>query len=387
MKAQGVKIKYLVGTMIEVPRGALTADQIADRGAEFFSFGTNDLTQLTFGFSRDDVGKFLKIYQDKKILEKDPFASIDVEGVGALVRIGVERGRKTRNDLKIGICGEHGGDPASIHFFEKVGLDYVSASPYRVPVARLRRGAGGAGGQGRGLITIFVHRNGQTEQATSIDRAWLNPAAGAFVWVDLAAPSIPESLILSDTFAFHPLSVEDAMSAPCSTRRSEAYDGYLYVILHGIDFHAGEHGFATHDVDFFLGANYLVTVHDGHSRSIAELLREHCPRNPKILGEGPVALFHRIVDAMVDHYRPEVEKLEDRLDELEKAVFDEPDAGAGARDPRREARRLVAAPRRHAAARRHRAARAARIRRHQHRRCRSASATSTTTSSGSPTMR
>ncbi len=136
MKETGVKIKYLVGTMIEVPRGAETADKIATE-AEFFSFGTNDLTQLTFGFSRDDVGKFLRIYLDKKILEKDPFASIDVEGVGAVVRKGVQLGRKTRKDLKLGICGEHGGDPASIHFFEQVGLDYVSASPYRVPVARL----------------------------------------------------------------------------------------------------------------------------------------------------------------------------------------------------------------------------------------------------------
>jgi pyruvate,orthophosphate dikinase len=136
MKETGVKIKYLVGTMIEVPRGSIVADQIAE-DAEFFSFGTNDLTQLTFGFSRDDVGKFLKIYQDKKILEKDPFASIDVQGVGDLVRVGVERGRKTRKNLKIGICGEHGGDAASVHFFHNAGLDYVSASPYRVPVARL----------------------------------------------------------------------------------------------------------------------------------------------------------------------------------------------------------------------------------------------------------
>jgi pyruvate,orthophosphate dikinase len=136
MKAQGVKVKYLVGTMIEVPRGAMTADQIAEE-AQFFSFGTNDLTQLTFGFSRDDVGKFLRIYQEKKILDRDPFASIDTEGVGAIVETGVRLGRKTRSDLKVGICGEHGGDPSSIHFFEKVGLDYVSASPYRVPVARL----------------------------------------------------------------------------------------------------------------------------------------------------------------------------------------------------------------------------------------------------------
>src|SRR5260370_22545034 len=118
MKAQGVTVKYLVGTMIEVPRGSLTADQIA-REAEFFSFGTNDLTQMTFGFSRDDVGKFLRIYQDKKILEKDPFASVDIDGVGALVRMGVQLGRRARPDLKIGVCGEHGGDPASIHFFQR----------------------------------------------------------------------------------------------------------------------------------------------------------------------------------------------------------------------------------------------------------------------------
>jgi pyruvate, orthophosphate dikinase len=136
MREQGVKIKYLVGTMIEVPRGAVTADEIASE-AQFFSFGTNDLTQLTFGFSRDDVGKFLGIYQERKILERDPFQSIDTVGVGQLVAMAVEKGRRTRPDIKLGICGEHGGDPSSIHFFHKVGLNYVSASPYRVPVARL----------------------------------------------------------------------------------------------------------------------------------------------------------------------------------------------------------------------------------------------------------
>jgi len=136
MKEKGVKIQYLVGTMIEVPRGAVTADEIATE-AQFFSFGTNDLTQLTYGFSRDDIGKFLGVYQDKKILDKDPFATIDTVGVGQLVETGVKKGRATRSDLKIGICGEHGGDPSSIHFFERVGLDYVSASPYRIPVARL----------------------------------------------------------------------------------------------------------------------------------------------------------------------------------------------------------------------------------------------------------
>jgi pyruvate,orthophosphate dikinase len=136
IKEQGIKIKYLVGTMIEVPRGALMADEVA-REAQFFSFGTNDLTQMTFGFSRDDVGKFLRVYQDRKILEKDPFASFDVTGTGQLVEMAVKKGRATRPDLKLGICGEHGGDPASIHFFHKVGLDYVSCGPYRIPVARL----------------------------------------------------------------------------------------------------------------------------------------------------------------------------------------------------------------------------------------------------------
>jgi pyruvate,orthophosphate dikinase len=136
MKEQGIKFKYLVGTMIEVPRGALTADQIAAE-AQFFSFGTNDLTQMSFGFSRDDVGKFLRVYQDRKLLDKDPFATFDGAGTGQLVAVAVQKGRAVRPDLKLGICGEHGGDPASVHFFHGVGLDYVSASPYRIPVARL----------------------------------------------------------------------------------------------------------------------------------------------------------------------------------------------------------------------------------------------------------
>jgi len=173
------------------------------------------------------------------------------------------------------------------------------------------------------VITFFVHRNGVTEQAAKFDRGWLNPASGAMVWVDLAAPTIPESLILTDTFAFHKLSVEDAMSAR-QYPKAEAYDGYLYVILHGIHYQQGQQSFATHDVDFFVGPNYLVTVHDGDSASINEL-REHATRNPRILSEGPVSLLHRIVDAMVDSYRPEVDKLEERLDTLEKRIFDNPD--------------------------------------------------------------
>jgi len=135
-KKYRVKIKYLVGTMIEIPRACLTADEIASE-AEFFSFGTNDLTQMTYGFSRDDAGKFLQYYTDHGILDQDPFVSLDQSGVGQLVEMGVKKGRLTRKDLKVGICGEHGGDPDSVIFCHEVGLDYVSCSPYRVPIARL----------------------------------------------------------------------------------------------------------------------------------------------------------------------------------------------------------------------------------------------------------
>jgi pyruvate,orthophosphate dikinase len=135
-KETGAKLNYQVGTMIELPRAAIMADEIAE-SAEFFSFGTNDLTQTTFGISRDDAASFLGIYTARGILPGDPFVSIDQEGVGALVRLGFERGRKTRKNLKVGICGEHGGDPASVAFCHDVGLDYVSCSPFRVPIARL----------------------------------------------------------------------------------------------------------------------------------------------------------------------------------------------------------------------------------------------------------
>jgi pyruvate,orthophosphate dikinase len=133
---RGKRIDYLVGTMIELPRAALKAGEIAEVGA-FFSFGTNDLTQTTLGVSRDDAARFLGVYVDQGIYERDPFVSLDIEGVGELVQIAADRGRATRPDIKLGICGEHGGDPASIAFCESVGLDYVSASPYRVPIARL----------------------------------------------------------------------------------------------------------------------------------------------------------------------------------------------------------------------------------------------------------
>jgi len=130
------KIDYLVGTMIEIPRAALTADKIAE-SAEFFSFGTNDLTQMTFGYSRDDAGKFLPVYLKKGILENDPFQVIDQTGVGQLMKIAVDKGRKTRKNIKIGICGEHGGEPSSVEFCNTLGFNYVSCSPYRVPIARL----------------------------------------------------------------------------------------------------------------------------------------------------------------------------------------------------------------------------------------------------------
>jgi pyruvate,orthophosphate dikinase len=150
MADKGTEIDYLVGTMIETPRAALAAESIAGV-AEFFSFGTNDLTQMTFGFSRDDVeGRFMAEYLELKLLRANPFETLDQEGVGQLVEMGVERGRAGRPGIKLGICGEHGGDPASVEFCDRIGLDYVSCSPYRVPIARLAAahsvlGAGGPG--------------------------------------------------------------------------------------------------------------------------------------------------------------------------------------------------------------------------------------------------
>ena len=141
IKKAGAKVEYLIGTMIEIPRAALIADQIAEE-AEFFSFGTNDLTQMTFGFSRDDIGSFMPTYIEQKILPIDPFQTLDQRGVGQLVEMGTAKGRKARKEkhgehLKVGICGEHGGDPDSVVFCHKVGMDYVSCSPFRVPIARL----------------------------------------------------------------------------------------------------------------------------------------------------------------------------------------------------------------------------------------------------------
>jgi pyruvate,orthophosphate dikinase len=145
-REKGSSVEYQVGTMIELPRACLVAGEIAQT-AEFFSFGTNDLTQTALGISRDDAATFLGPYTQKGILPSDPFVTIDQEGVGELVRIGVERGRAVRGDLKLGICGEHGGDPASVRFCDEIGLDYVSCSPYRVPIARLAAAQAAIGGK------------------------------------------------------------------------------------------------------------------------------------------------------------------------------------------------------------------------------------------------
>ena len=170
------------------------------------------------------------------------------------------------------------------------------------------------------MIKVYVHANGGTQCVERIEPQWLDPASGAVVWVDLVDPTAEEGrAILLETFKLHPLSVEDALSA-IHHPKIESYGGYLYLILHGIDYQQDEHWFATRDVDFFLGANYLVTVHDGRSRSIAAV-RALCDRHERALAEGPVALMHRIVDSMVDNYRPELEAIEQQMDELEDVAI------------------------------------------------------------------
>jgi magnesium transporter len=171
------------------------------------------------------------------------------------------------------------------------------------------------------MIRVYAHVNGKTSQVDRVDPAWLAPDSAAVIWVDLASPTTEEGTsILKDVFHFHELAVEDALSE-LEYPKVESYGSYLYLILHRIDFSAPEHCFKTHDVDFFLGRNYLVTIHSGDSRSIAHI-SEVCQRNSMALGEGAAALLHRIVDSMVDNYRPETEELSDRLDALEERVFD-----------------------------------------------------------------
>jgi magnesium transporter len=172
------------------------------------------------------------------------------------------------------------------------------------------------------LITIRKHEAGSTHVVDRVDLAWLQPGSGVWVWVDLSAATPEEARVLTDVFHFHELAVEDAL-AEIHHPKVEAYGDYLYLILHGIDFKAREHAFRTQEVDFFLGEQYLVTFHNGTSRSISHI-GEICGRNERVLGEGPAALLYRIIDTMVDNYRPEVDKLGDRLDLLEKEVFERP---------------------------------------------------------------
>lgn len=167
------------------------------------------------------------------------------------------------------------------------------------------------------MITVYAYRNGETTTADRIDPSWLDPASAASLWVDLVEPTPEEAKqVLEDTFHFHPLSIEDALSRK-QFPKIESYVQYLYVVLHGIDFQVQEHWFATQDVDFFLGERYLVTVHDGRSRSI-QTLKELCQHHTRILEEGPTALMHRIVDSMVDNYQPELDGLEQEMDALEE---------------------------------------------------------------------
>lgn len=173
------------------------------------------------------------------------------------------------------------------------------------------------------MISVFAkRRDGRIETGQAVDPAWLDRDSGVSFWVDVAAPSDTELRVLADVFHFHELAIEDA-KAEIHHPKVETYDGYLYLILHGIAFQSAKHRFSTHDVDFFLGANYLVTVHDGTSRSVAQM-RDVCPRNDQVLAEGPAGLLHRIIDEMVDNYRPEVEKLNERINALERDVFERP---------------------------------------------------------------
>ena len=175
------------------------------------------------------------------------------------------------------------------------------------------------------MITVYKHQNGSTQCVEQVDPAWLAPDSGVWVWVDLDQPTPEEARILTDVFHFHELAVEDAMSESHHPK-IESYGDYLYLILHGIDFSAKEHCFKTKDIDFFLGAQFLVTIHPRVSRSIGKV-NEICRRNDRVLGEGPAVLLHRIVDTMVDNYRPEVEELEERLDAIEDEVFENPNPG------------------------------------------------------------
>jgi magnesium transporter len=172
------------------------------------------------------------------------------------------------------------------------------------------------------VTRYFVHRNGRTEQAPALDPAWLAPDSGVHVWADIQQPGSGDEAVLRQVFRFHELAVDDALQESHHPK-VESYGRYVYLVLHGINFQPEEHRFETHDTDFFLGPNYLVTVHDGRRRSIGEVV-ELCGRSSFVLAEGPAALLHRIVDRMVEHYRPEIDELEERLDAIENRVLESP---------------------------------------------------------------
>jgi magnesium transporter len=172
------------------------------------------------------------------------------------------------------------------------------------------------------MMRCFVHQDGITREETVVDPAWLAPDSGVFVWTDIHAPDDADARVMREVFGFHALAIEDALEARHHPK-VERYQGYLYLVLHGINFSPDQHVFDTHDTDFFLGPNYLVTVHDGRRRSIRDV-NALCARSPRIMADGPVALLHRIVDTMADHYRPEVEALGDRIDALEDLVIEAP---------------------------------------------------------------
>ena len=356
MKEQGIKFKYLVGTMIEVPRGALTADEIAAE-AQFFSFGTNDLTQMTFGFSRDDVGKFLRVYQDRKILDKDPFATFDAAGIGQLVAMAVQKGRATRPDLKLGICGEHGGDPASVHFFHNVGLDYVSArrtaSRWRGWRRRRRRSGQGRrlGDSTAGLAARLAHaarvalrdaaspdagprppspddpllrasgRPHRRGRRRSTRRGCAEPRRSRSGPTSVE-PTADDGQVLREVFGIHELAVDDALERDASIPKVETYGDVLYVVLHGINFQA-ERARLRHPRHRLLPRPRATWSRSTTASGAASPTSAGCASAATaILAEGPVALMHRIVDTMVDHYRPEVDELEEWLDELERQVIE-----------------------------------------------------------------
>jgi magnesium transporter len=169
------------------------------------------------------------------------------------------------------------------------------------------------------VIEVYVHQDGVTSKAERVEPAWLDPSSKVTLWVDMVDPTAEDTALLNDTFKLHPLSVEDARSA-LQFPKIETYQGYLYLVLHGIALKKGDTNVATRDIDFFLGRNYLITVHDGQSRSIARI-KEVCDQHERVLSEGPVGLLHRIVDSMVDNYRPAIEELEDRIAMLEEVAF------------------------------------------------------------------